>query len=182
MTGNLIPQTASCLCDLVVLFFTVFSSELRAMPKDYDPRMHSAEHILNQTMVQMFNHGRSFSAHVEKKKSKCDYYFHRNLTDEEVKEIERRVNGVIVADLAVTEDFMPRSEASQHFNLTKLPDDVGDTLRIIRIGDYDACPCRGEHVHSTREIGEFKLISTSFENGVLRVRFKIVEMQSGRPA
>jgi alanyl-tRNA synthetase len=137
--------------------------------------MHSAEHILNQTMVRMFGRGRSFSAHIEKKKSKCDYHFDRNLTDEEVNEIERRVNEVIAADFPVTEEFMSRDEAGKHFNLTKLPDDVGITLRIIRIGDYDACPCRGEHVRSTKEIGGFTLLSTSFENGVLRVRFRIVE-------
>lgn len=143
------------------------------MAKDYDPRMHSAEHILNQTMVRMFNRGRSFSAHIERKKSKCDYYFDRNLTNGEVKEIERRVNDVIAADLPVTEGFMARAEAGRHFSLTRLPDDVGDTLRIIRIGDYDACPCRGEHVQSTKEIGGFSIVSTSFENGVLRVRFKV---------
>jgi misacylated tRNA(Ala) deacylase len=150
----------------------LFIGILLAMAKDYDPRMHSAEHILNQTMVRMFNKGRSFSAHIEKKKSKCDYHFDRNLTDEEVKEVEHRVNEMITADLPVTEEFMLREEAGRHFNLTKLPDDVGDTLRIIRIGDYDACPCRGQHVHSTKEIGAFQIISTSFENGVLRVRFK----------
>ena len=48
--------------------------------KQYHPQMHSAEHILNQTMVRMFNRGRSFSNHIEKKKSKCDYHFDRNLT------------------------------------------------------------------------------------------------------
>jgi len=146
------------------------------MAKDYDPRMHSAEHILNQTMVRMFNRGRSFSAHIEKKKSKCDYrHFERDLTEDELKEIERRVNDVIAADMQVTESFMPRAEADRLFNLDKLPDTAGDTLRIIRIGDYDACPCRGQHVHSTKEIGGFRIISTSYENGVLRVRFKIEE-------
>jgi Ser-tRNA(Ala) deacylase AlaX len=143
------------------------------MPKDYDPRMHSAEHILNQTMVRMFNRGRSFSAHIEKKKSKCDYHFDRNLTDTEVQEIERHVNDVIAADAPVSEEFMPREDAAKLFNLSRLPDDAGDPLRIIRVGDYDACPCRGQHVHSTREIGGVKIISTSFENGVLRVRFKL---------
>lgn len=146
------------------------------MAKEYDPRMHSAEHILNQTMVRMFNRGRSFSAHIEKKKSKCDYrHFERDLTEDELKEIERRVNDVIAADMQVTESFMPRAEADRLFNLDKLPDTAGDTLRIIRIGDYDACPCRGQHVHSTKEIGGFRIISTSYENGVLRVRFKIEE-------
>ena len=65
------------------------------MAKEYDPRMHSAEHILNQTMVRMFNRGRAFSAHVEKKKSKCDYHFDRDLTPGEREELERRVNDVI---------------------------------------------------------------------------------------
>ena len=148
------------------------------MAKDYDPRMHSAEHILNQTMVRMFNRGRSFSAHIEKKKSKCDYHFDRNLTDGEVKEVERRVNEMITVDLPVTEEFMSREEAAHHFNLTKLPDDVGDTLRIIRIGDYDACPCRGEHVRSTKEIGGFRIISTAVENEGLRGRFKREEERS----
>lgn len=42
--------------------------------KEYaDTRMHTAEHLLNQTMVRLFNKGRAFSSHIEKKKSKCDY-------------------------------------------------------------------------------------------------------------
>ena len=60
--------------------------------KQYHPQMHSAEHILNQTMVRMFNCGRSFSNHIEKKKSKCDYHFNRNLTEAEIEEIETKVN------------------------------------------------------------------------------------------
>lgn len=144
--------------------------------------MHSAEHILNQTMVRMFNRGRSFSAHVEKKKSKCDYYFDRDLTKEEINEIERRVNEVIAGDLPVEEEFISREKASKLFDLTKLPDDVGDVLRIIHVGDYDACPCRGVHVRSTMEIGGFAILSTSFDNGVLRVRFKVVENRHDRQA
>lgn len=143
------------------------------MAKDYDPHMHSAEHILNQTMVRMFNCARSFSAHIEKKKSKCDYYFDRNLTNAEVREIERCVNEVIRADMPVTEEVMSRNEADKLFDLSRLPDDAGETLRIIRIGDYDACPCRGQHVHSTGDIHGFTIISTSHEEGVLRVRFKV---------
>ncbi len=145
------------------------------MPKEYDPRMHSAEHILNQTMVRMFNRGRSFSAHVEKKKSKCDYHFDRDLLQEEVVEIERRVNEIVAADLPVIERFMPRMEAEGIFNLTRLPDDAGDPLRIVQVGEYDSCPCRGEHVRSTREIIGFKIVSTSFQNGVLRVRFRLAD-------
>ena len=143
------------------------------MSKDYDPRMHSAEHILNQTMVRMFQSGRSFSAHIEKKKSKCDYHFTRNLTDDELALLEKNVNDVIKANLPVYEEFMPRSEAEKYFNLGKLPDDAGDPLRIIKVGDYDSCPCIGLHVANSSEINGFKIISSSFENDILRIRFKL---------
>ncbi len=48
--------------------------------KQYDPRMHTAEHILNQTMVRMFGCGRSFNSHIERKKSKCDYRVGREIS------------------------------------------------------------------------------------------------------
>ena len=135
--------------------------------------MHSAEHILNQTMVRMFDCGRAFSAHIEKKKSKCDYHFTRNLTPDETAEIERKVNKVIAADFSITESFLSREEASTRFTLKRLPEDAGETIRVITIGDYDACPCSGLHATTTKEIGIFSIASTAFENGVLRIRFKL---------
>lgn len=143
------------------------------MNKEYDPRMHSAEHILNQTMVRMFNKGRSFSAHIEKKKSKCDYHFDRALTQDELAQIESKVNAIINQNLPVTESYLAREEALKNFSLDKLPDQAGDNIRLIKIGDYDSCPCIGKHVASTKEIGGFKMISSSFEDGVLRLRFKL---------
>lgn len=145
------------------------------MNKEYDPRMHSAEHILNQTMVRLFNKGRSFSAHIEKKKSKCDYHFDRELTKSELEEIENRVNEIISLNLPVSEFYLPREKAANSFSLDKLPDQAGDTIRIIKIGDYDACPCIGKHVSSTAEIGKFKIISSSYDNGVLRIRFRLMD-------
>jgi misacylated tRNA(Ala) deacylase len=141
--------------------------------KHFDPRMHTAEHIVNRTMVSLFQCGRSFSAHIEKKKSKLDYHFGRALRDEEVREIEKCVNEVIEAGLPILEQFVDRAEAESLFNLERLPEDAGDRIRVIRVGDYDACPCIGPHVTNTGDIGRFRVISTSFENGVLRIRYKL---------
>lgn len=143
------------------------------MAKRYDPRMHTAEHILNQTMDRMFGCGRCFSAHIERKKSKCDYRFSRALTPEETAAVVAAVNAVIDADLPVSEEQMPRAAAEARFNLERLPDAAGETLRIIHVGDYDACPCIGDHVERTGEIGVFRITSTSHEEGVLRVRYKL---------
>ncbi|WP_320170330.1 hypothetical protein [Maridesulfovibrio sp.] len=143
------------------------------MAKDYQPRMHSAEHILNQAMVRKFNCGRCFSAHINKKKSKCDYLFDRAITDDEVKDIERSVNEVISSGVAVTEQTVSLEEAERLFNLSRLPEGV-TSVRVIRIGDFDACPCIGEHVENSSEIGEFKIVSSSFEDNVLRIRYKLI--------
>jgi len=144
------------------------------MNKIADPGMHSAEHILNQTMVRLFNCGRCLTAHIEKKKSKCDYRFQRALTEAETVLIEKQVNEIIEKDLPVLEEFITREEALKKYNLQRLPENVGDQIRIVKIGDYDACPCIGPHVNSTAEIGVFRLTSTDFENNILRIRFKLV--------
>ena len=59
------------------------------------PPMHTAEHILNGTMVRMFGCGRSFSAHIERKKSKCDYRLATPLSESQLRGVEDAVNAVI---------------------------------------------------------------------------------------
>ena len=143
------------------------------MKKSVNPRMHTAEHVLNQTMVRMFGCDRCFSAHIEKKKSKCDYHVETAPTDKELKEVEERVNEVIRADMPVTEAYASKAECETLYSLERLPEEAGDEIRIVRVGDYDACPCIGAHVSSTGEIGRFRMVSSSYENGVLRIRYKL---------
>ena len=141
---------------------------------EYEPA-HSCEHLLNATMVKMFGCPRSRNAHIEKKKSKCDYILDTEPTAEQVAQIEAKVNEVISRNQDVTIEFMDREQAAAIVDLSKLPEDASQTLRIVRIGDYDACACIGAHVRNTSEIGTFKIISHSFENGVWRLRWKVVK-------
>jgi len=143
------------------------------MRRQPDPQMHSAEHILNQTMVRLYGCDRCFTAHIERKKSKCDYHFDHALTEEEIAEIQSRINRVIDFDLPVTESFVSRDEAERLYNTQKLPNDVGGSIRVVHIGDYDSCPCIGEHVASTGEIGTFRITTISYADGDLRIRFKL---------
>lgn len=134
---------------------------------------HTCEHILNATMVKMFGCPRSRNAHIERKKSKCDYLLDSEPSAEVVAEIENKVNDVISAGLDVTVEFLERAQAASIVDLSKLPEDASDTLRIVRIGDYDACACIGAHVGNTSEIGTFRIISHSYADGIWRVRWKI---------
>lgn len=142
--------------------------------KDYNREMHTAEHILNQTMVRMFGCKRSVNTHIEKKKSKCDYELAQEPLQAQITEIEQRVNEVISRDLSVTESFVKRSEAPEDVDLSKLPEDATGLLRIIKVGDYDTCACIGMHVKNTSEIGRFSVISSDFSEGRLRIRFKLL--------
>lgn len=143
------------------------------MKKQIDPCMHTAEHILNQAMGRLFGCERCFSAHIERKKSKCDYHFHRPLTDDDLRALETEVNGVIATDLAVAEHYPSAEDARAAYNLSRLPDDAGDRIRIVSIGDYDHCPCIGPHVSTTRAVGTFRIASSDHAAGVLRIRFKL---------
>lgn len=137
--------------------------------------MHTAEHILNGTMVRTFGCPRSRNAHIEREKSKCDYLLDACPSDEQVAQLEAVVNDVIGRHLDVTIEFMTREEAASIVDMSKLPEDVSETLRIVRVGDYDACACIGAHVSNTSEIGTFKILSHDFEDGRWRVRWKVIE-------
>lgn len=124
-------------------------------------------------MIRLFGCKRSKNAHIEKKKSKCDYLLSNEPTAEQIAEIETKVNEVIQQHLPVCIEFVKRDQVPAGVDLSKLPGDASETLRIVRIGDYDTCACIGQHVHNTAEIGRFKIISTDFENHILRIRFKL---------
>ena len=137
--------------------------------------MHTAEHILNATMVQMFGCPRSRNAHIERKKSKCDYLLAAAPTAAQVAELEAKVNEVIDKHLDVTVEYVDRNHVPPEVDLGKLPADASETLRLVRVGDYDVCACVGVHVKNTSEIPPFKIISHDYNNGIWRVRFKLQE-------
>ena len=140
--------------------------------QEHEPA-HTAEHLLNQTMIRMFGCERSRNAHIERKKSKINYNLNSCPTQEQVAEIESRMNELIAEDLPVTFEFVTRDNIPKGVVLDKLPEDASETLRIVRIGDYDICACIGSHVKSTKEIGTFKITSTSYNDGSFRIVYKV---------
>lgn len=137
------------------------------------PPMHTAEHLLNGEMVRRYGCGRAFSAHIERKKSKLDYHLPNALNDEDIKSLERFINDAIKADVDVTEEFITQAEAKLRLDTGRLPKAASETVRVVHIGDYDQCLCVGAHVKHTGEIGNFRITSSRWQNGVQRIVFKI---------
>ena len=137
------------------------------------PPMHTAEHILNGTMVRMFGCERSRNAHIERKKSKINYTLDHEPTPQQIEDIERQMNQLIAQNLPVTYEYVNRRCIPEGVTLDKLPQDASETIRIVRIGDFDICPCIGQHVSSTGEIGSFHITSTSYKDQSFRIVFKV---------
>lgn len=150
--------------------------QLNEHNKQEYPPMHTCEHIINQTMIRLFGCGRSVSAHIERKKSKLDYRLTACPTEEQIKNLENAVNQIIMQHLPVTTEFITQEEAKGRFDLKRLPEDASETVRVVKVGDYDECLCIGTHVANISEIGTFKIISHDWdgENKRWRIRFKLV--------
>lgn len=156
--------------------------------KEEFPPAHTAEHLLNQLMMRMFGCERSSNAHIERKKSKISYILDHKPDRKEEREIERQMNELIEQDLPVTFQFVTRAELEgivmeaepgspdSRIALDRLPATASDTIRLVRIGDYDVCTCIGKHVRSTAQIGRFEMLGTNWDNDrmAFRIRYKIV--------
>ena len=138
------------------------------------PPMHTCEHIINRTMVNLFGCGRAVSAHIERKKSKLDFALSQAPSEDDIARIETTINEVIARHLPVTTEFITQEEATGRFDMKRLPEGASETVRVVHVGDYDECLCIGQHVENTSEIGTFKIISHDFNDGIFRMRFKLV--------
>ena len=146
--------------------------------KEEFPPAHTTEHLLNQVMIRLFGCERSYNAHIERKKSKMSFYLDHKPSRQEEKEIEREMQRLIDEDLPVTFEYVTRDEIPEGVRLDRPPDNASETLRLVRIGDYDICPCIGKHVRSTGQIGRFELLGTNWDEHErsFRVRFKIIAL------
>ena len=138
------------------------------------PPMHTTEHVINRTMVNLFGCGRAISAHIERKKSKLDFALQTCPEEADIIRIENIVNEVLRRNLPVTMEFISQEEAIGRFDMKRLPEKASETVRIVKVGDYDECLCIGQHVKNTSEIGTFKIISHDYKGGIFRMRFKLI--------
>ena len=145
--------------------------------KDEFPPAHTAEHLLNQTMIRMFGCERSKNAHIERKKSKISYILDRKPDRKAEREIERTMNELIEQDLPVSFEYVDRDNIPEDVSIDRLPEGATDTIRLVRIGDYDVCPCIGKHVRSTAQIGRFEILGTNWDEHEhsFRIRYKVVQ-------
>ena len=87
------------------------------------------------------------------------------------------MNELIAEDMPVSFQFVDRDHIPAGITLDRLPGEASEMLRLVRIGDYDICPCIGRHVRSTAQIGRFEMLGTNWDEltRTFRIRFKVIQ-------
>jgi alanyl-tRNA synthetase len=119
---------------------------------------HSATHILHSVLrEELGGHVRQAGSLVAPDRLRFDFNHTGAIADEKLADIEQRVNERIRLDADVRIEETSYDEAVRKGALAFFGDKYGDTVRVVKIGDFSTELCGGTHVHRSGEIGLFKL-------------------------
>ena len=99
-----------------------------------------------------------------------DFTHYEKLTEEQLHQIESRVNEMIAANVSVTTEVMAIEDAKKSGAIALFDEKYGDTVRVVSMGEYSKEFCGGTHVNNTGDLGVFKIVSEeSIGSGVRRI-------------
>ena len=133
---------------------------------------HSGEHLFCGLIHKLYGY-ENVGFHMSKDCVTVDV--NGSLSAEDFAKLERLANEGVDANREIKAVYPEHPDELEYRSKLELTEDI----RVVLIEDYDACACIGAHVGNTCEIGVFKIISHSFENGIWRVRWKVIVPQEG---
>ena len=134
-------------------------------------RNHTATHLLHKALHEVLSEDAlQAGSLVEEGRLRFDFTHPRQVSQEELREIEERVNSQIVLNTPVTTDVTDYKSARALGAMALFGEKYGDRVRLVRIGDYSLELCGGTHVRAAGDIGAFLVTAeSSVAAGVRRI-------------
>ena len=134
-------------------------------------RNHSSVHLLQAALTEVLgDHIAQHGSYVSDEYSHFDFSHFKKMSEEEIAEVERRVNNWIALGIEEETKVLPIEEARKLGAKALFNDKYGDTVRVVMFGDVSKEFCGGTHVKNTQDIGIFVIESEeSVASGVRRI-------------
>ncbi|MGD9252601.1 MAG: alanine--tRNA ligase [Holophagae bacterium] len=156
-------------------------AEVAEGPRIDTQRNHTATHLLHAALHDVLGDAaQQAGSLVEPDRLRFDFSWGDPVSTEQLREVERLVNGRILANEAVSKDVMAMDEAKNRGAMALFGEKYGDEVRVVTVGegDFSVELCGGCHVNHTGEIGLFSIVS---ERGVA-AGVRRIEAITGRGA
>lgn len=125
-------------------------------------RNHSATHLLHKALKdELGTHVAQAGSLVTSDRLRFDFSHFEAMTDEQIKNVEKKVNEVILECLPISVKELPIEDAKKLGATAQFGEKYGDTVRVVSMGDYSIEFCGGTHLKNTSECGLFKIVSES---------------------
>ena len=134
-------------------------------------RAHSATHLLQSALVRVLgDHCHQAGSLVEPDRLRFDFTHYEAISKEDLKRIEAETVGEILSGAEVETLVLPLEEAKQLGATALFGEKYGDTVRVVKMGDFSLEFCGGTHLDNTAKAGLFHIVSeSSIASGVRRI-------------
>jgi alanyl-tRNA synthetase len=134
---------------------------------------HTATHLLQAALRERLgSHVRQAGSYVGPDKLRFDFSHGQGLTEQELRDVEDRVNEWVARNDPVRPITTTLDEARRLGAMALFGEKYGEVVRMVEVGDgeYSRELCGGTHVRSTAEIGPFRVVGeTSSSANVRRI-------------
>jgi alanyl-tRNA synthetase len=122
-------------------------------------RNHSVTHLMHKALREVLGaHVQQKGSLVDADKTRFDFAHDKPVSDEELRQVELRVNDEIIQNTPTRAQIMPMEEAKRSGAMMLFGEKYGDEVRVLDIGSSREF-CGGTHVERTGDIGVFKIYS-----------------------